>query len=524
MNPSLFKAITDQITPDVAYFAPEIALSVTACLVLLLDLMLRQRDSRHLAWVALTGVVAAAALLATLSPFGEARALFRAHAGDGAMTPTGMIVFDGFGNLVKFMLLFGTAAAIVLTYAHRPMRGVRTGEFYSVLLIAVVGMFTMATASDMLMVFLGIEMVSIPSFILVCYSKGNRPSAEAALKYAIYGSVASGMMVYGLSLLYGLTGTTQLTGIARVALEVEHGLSLVFGFTLFLVLAGFAYKMSVVPFHFWTPDVYEGAPTPVTAFLATASKTAGFAVFVRFVHALGGTPGLTDIDWRNLVAVLSAVTMTVGNLGALLQTDVKRMMAYSSIAHAGYLLMGCVALSGEGAYGFEAIGFYLLSYLFMNYGAFACVVAIESRTGRTDIHAYNGLYRTSPVLAFAMTVFLVALIGLPPTAGFIGKFFVFAVVIKSKLYWLALLAAINTGISVGYYLRLVKNMYLVEPAADAPASGDEGGLLRALIVANLAATLILGVFFGGALELVGKMKLTPRPPAKIADAPKGGTR
>ena len=498
MNPSLFKAITDQITPDVAYFAPEIALSVTACLVLLLDLMLRQRDSRQLAWVALTGVVAAAALLATLSPFGEARALFRAHAGDGAMTPTGMIVFDGFGNLVKFMLLFGTAAAIVLTYAHRPMRGVRTGEFYSVLLIAVVGMFTMATASDMLMVFLGIEMVSIPSFILVCYSKGNRPSAEAALKYAIYGSAASGMMGYGLSL--------------------------VFGFTLFLVLAGFAYKMSVVPFHFWTPDVYEGAPTPVTAFLATASKTAGFAVFVRFVHALGGTPGLVDIDWRNLVAVLSAVTMTVGNLGALLQTDVKRMMAYSSIAHAGYLLMGCVALSGEGAYGFEAIGFYLLSYLFMNYGAFACVVAIESRTGRTDIHAYNGLYRTSPLLAFAMTVFLVALIGLPPTAGFIGKFFVFAVVIKSKLYWLALLAAINTGISVGYYLRLVKNMYLVEPAADAPASGDEGGLLRALIVANLAATLILGVFFGGALELVGKMKLTPRPPAKMADAPKGGTR
>ncbi len=437
MNEATFRIVTDQIIQDAQFFLPEVALTATICLVILLDLVLKQRDSRQLAWVALAGVFASGAILIGLETSFGPRALFRAHLGGGAVSAHGMIAFDSFGNYFKLLILGGTAVSIALTYLHRPMQNMRTGEFYGILLTSVLGMFLMATASDMIMFVLAVEMVSIPSYILVCYSKQSRSGAEASLKYVIYGSVCSGMMLYGFSLLYGLTGTTQLSAITHlVATSDSATFKFLFALIAFLVMAGFFYKMSAVPMHFWTPDVYEGAPTPVTAFLSVASKAAGFAIFIRFLYGFSAVPELVqaNFDWPNLVGVAAIFTMTFGNLFAMVQKNMKRLLAYSSIAHAGYLMMGCAALSVDGYSGMSAVGFYFAAYLFMNLGAFAVVIVVANLTGREDVDGFCGLGKRMPFLAIAMTLFLFSLIGMPPTGGFFGKFQLFMVAIDQKLY------------------------------------------------------------------------------------------
>ncbi|MYB66671.1 NADH-quinone oxidoreductase subunit N, partial [Candidatus Poribacteria bacterium] len=316
------------------------------------------------------------------------------------------------------------------------------------------------------MIFISLETVSLTSYILAGFLTHSPRSSEAAFKYITYGAVASGTMLFGLSLIFGMTGTGDLAEISTRLPEVlasgqVTALGLLIAIT--FILAGVGYKIASVPFHMWSPDVYEGAPIPITAFLSVASKAAGFALFLRFFYSGFSAQGLLDsVDWGILLAIVSALTMTVGNLAALPQRNVKRLLAYSSIAHGGYLLMGGVLLTSDGL---SAILFYLIVYLFMNLGAFYVVILVANDSGSEMIEGYRGLSSRSPLVAGAMVIFLVSLTGIPPFAGFFGKFFLFKAVIDEGFYWLAFIGLINSVISLYYYARIIKAMYF-ESAED----------------------------------------------------------
>jgi NADH-quinone oxidoreductase subunit N len=356
----------------------------------------------------------------------------------------------------------------------------------------VLGMMLLATSTNMLMIYLALEMVSLPSYLLTGVLRRDSKSSEAGLKYMLFGAAASGCMVYGMSLFYGMTGSLDLVqvrdglaagGMPQLALLVATA----------FVLAGFGFKVAMVPFHMWTPDVYEGASTPVTAFLSVAPKAAGLAVLLRFCMAglateAGPFPGL---DWPFLLAIISAATMTLGNLAALRQDNVKRMLAYSSIAHAGYLLMGAVLLTPSGL---KAIAFYLVVYGLMNLGAFLVVIALSVDGRRETVADFRGLGWRVPLLAVPMTMFLFSLTGIPPFAGFAGKVYLFKAVIERDLWWLALLGVLNSVVSLYYYARLVKAMYLDEPG-DAWEPVRVPRLYAVLLVALAIPTLVFGFQF-----------------------------
>ena len=440
---------------SLSYFLPELILTGMILVILVLSLVLPGLKR--------------SALLIYLSVAGLGVVLFSivgAFPAPGKMLFSGMLAFDSFA--LYFKLLFTILTAIVLLSAavSSEIAGRRIAEFSALVLSVLLGMMVLASAMDLLMIYVALELVSIPSYILSGYKKNDTRSNEAALKYVIYGAFATGLMLYGMSLLYGLTGTTNMLVIRKVlATSLPSDITLYVA--LILILAGFGYKIASVPFHFWCPDVYQGAPTPVTAFLSVGPKAAGFAILIRFMFVAMtesswsplGQP-LWNVDWPMILAVISAITMTFGNLSALMQKNLKRLLAYSSIAHAGYLLMGAVILSIEGV---QAILFYLLVYMIMNLGAFLVVIIVINRLGDEDIETYKGLGWRAPVLASLMTVFLFSLTGLPPTAGFIGKFYLFAAVIKQQYYWLALVGALNSVIALYYYVRVIKTMFLDKP-------------------------------------------------------------
>jgi NADH-quinone oxidoreductase subunit N len=332
---------------------------------------------------------------------------------------------------------------------------------------------------------ISLEMVSVTSYILAGFLKGNRRSSEAALKYVIYGAASSGVMVYGMSILYGLTGSTNIFRVAD-GLAIADPYPLATFAAIGFVLAGIGYKISAVPFHFWTPDVYEGAPTPVTAYLSVAPKAAGFAMMVRFFYSglsqatgTGGWLPVAGLDWPSLLAALAVATMTFGNLAAIPQTNLKRLLAYSTIAHAGYMLMGFVVLSNQGVL---AVLFYLGVYLVMNLGAFFVVITVAKQARGEDIAHYRGLAWRSPFLAVAMAIFLFSLIGLPPSAGFIGKLYLFAAVIRERFYWLAVVGVLNSVVSLYYYARILRTMFLDVP---------EGAVGRLTVPASAGALVAL---------------------------------
>jgi NADH-quinone oxidoreductase subunit N len=341
--------------------------------------------------------------------------------------------------------------------------------------------------------------VSIVSFILAGYLRAQVRSNEAALKYVIYGAFSSGLMLYGLSLLYGLTGTTKLFELSGVISSLGPGSNLTLTVATILIMAGFGYKVAIVPFHFWTPDVYEGAPTPVTAYLSVAPKAAGFALLIRFLNSLFGTDQplnspvwqvMEGVPWQDILMVLAAVTMTVGNLVAIQQQNVKRLLAYSSIAHAGYILMGVPVLSQEGVY---AIIFYIIVYLFMQLGAFFLAIVVSNRYGTETIEEYSGIGWKSPYLGFFMAVFMFSLTGIPPTAGFIGKMYLFAALINggSQFYWLAIIGVLNSVISLYYYMRIVKVMYFQgERVKDLYVPG---GMSLAIVLAMGIPSIFFGI-------------------------------
>jgi NADH-quinone oxidoreductase subunit N len=467
------------------YFLPELAVTATILLLVVLHVALKSRTSAAPAILALVGV-GASILLAGVSAPGDGKAIFE-----------GMAAYDGFAVFFKVLTAFATLVVILMSMDSEELAGRSKAEYFIFLLSTLLGMFLLSSATDIVMLYLSLELVSIPSYMLAGYLKGKERSTEAAMKYVVFGATASGVMIYGFSLLFGMTGSTQIVEIGRALASGKAVLPVILAAV--MVAVGFGYKIAAVPFHMWSPDVYEGAPTPATAFFSVAPKAAGFAVLVRFYYTVFAGPDAaagmwritSTMDWPLLFAGLSAVTMTVGNLVAVKQSNVKRLLAYSSIAHAGYMLMGFVLLSSAGI---EAILFYLVVYLFMNLGAFYVVVLVSNATrGGEDISDFTGLGSRAPFAAVALAIFLFSLTGIPPFSGFIGKVYLFAEVIHRGVYWLAVVAALNSVVSLYYYARIVRAMFLQEPkdASVIPVPAVTG----AMLVLLAAPTLILGVYW-----------------------------
>jgi len=485
------------------WFRPELALTAGTIVLFLLDLLWKRSAARvaYLTAAALAVVAVAAGLLWQQPP--DAQALFN-----------GMVANDAFACFFKWLFLGAGALTILIAAQGRDFPPARIGQFYALLTAIVLGMFLMASATDLLMMYMAIELVSMVSYVLSGFRKGDRKATEASLKYVIYGGVASGVMLFGMSYLYGLTGSTgffelghrlmglQASGLPLAATRVALVVGIVF------VAAGVGYKVAAVPFHMWCPDVYEGAPTPFTAFLSVGPKAAGFALALRFFLSVFAGPSspvtglaqaLGGIPWPAVIGVVSAVTMTLGNLTALAQTNLKRLLAYSSIAHAGYTLMGLCAVSDRGM---QAVMIYMLVYLVMNLGAFLTVIWVAETTGSESILDYKGLKRRAPLAAVSLAIFLFSLTGLPPFAGFAGKWYLFYALFERIPGpgggWYAILllvGALNTAVSLFYYVRIIRAMFIDPPyvADPAPLAPKPGYALMA--GAFSAAILIFGVWW-----------------------------
>jgi NADH-quinone oxidoreductase subunit N len=467
---------------DLHAIAPELVLASTAFLVLIADLFL-PREAKWLAMpLSAAGIVGT--LAAIVSLIGDDRGTFLI--GDA---PT--FVVDDFALLFKTLFCVIGLAVLALSFHYFKSGKYYQGEYYFLMLCSLLGGVVMASSRDLISIFIAIELISIPAFVLAGFRKGDSRSNEAALKFFLFGVLSSALMLYGMSLVYGVTGTTTLAGI-RDAIGASADEPLIV-MSVFFVVVGFAFKISAVPFHFWAPDTYEGAPSPVAAFLSTASKIGGFVGLL--VLMFGAFPAVAD-TWRPIFAVLAVLTMTVGNFVALKQTQIIRLLAYSGIAQSGYILV-CFALidpaTTEAAQtvnkdALTAAIVYLAIYAVMDLGAFSAAVAFARRGGSYFIDDYKGLWGRSPVLATLLAAFLISLAGVPPMAGMWAKAFVFIATINAKVYWLAIVMGVNTVVAVWYYLAVVKRMFFDEPAPESEAPVEVPSLLR---VAMAVAAVIL---------------------------------
>ncbi len=445
---------------------PEVGLTTLAIVVLFADIYGSPAARRQVASLSALGM----ALLA-LAPmiWQPDPALFE----NGLMLWGGMVNYDPLSQIFKVMLLLAGAVTCLMAAGDKGVGD--KGEFYLIVIVATLGGLMMSSASDLILVFVALETLSIPLYMLASFRRGDQRSAESGMKYFLYGAFASAIMLFGFSLLYGFTGTTNLVGIAD-ALGAGLGDNLIAVMTaLVMVVVGFGFKISAVPFHFWTPDVYEGAPTPVTAFVSVSSKAASFVLLLRFLTAVFPADlliaGVVIQDfWVNLLVVVSVVSMTLGNVVALRQSNIKRLLAYSSIAQAGYTLIGVAALQGmNDSLAVASVSFYMFMYIFTNLLVFGGVILFISATDSEEISDLAGLNRRSPWLALFITVGLLSLGGIPPTAGFFGKFFLFQAAVNANLVGLALIAVTNAIIALYYYLVVIKVMYVdVGPDDDKP--------------------------------------------------------
>jgi NADH-quinone oxidoreductase subunit N len=458
--------------------APEILLASAGLLLLLVGTIGRGLSNRQAALVAEVSIALTAIDLFAVWRNVPGRLLIL---GDS-------FVLDGFAFFWKSIVLIATALVILLSIRFLEEGGYRASEYYALLLLASSGMLLMASGYTLLTIWIALETMALSSYILAGYFKRHLRSNEAALKYFVLGALSSGILLYGISLLYGAAGTVQLDGLSRgLADAVAAGNPLVpLGWI--LLAAGLFFKVSAVPFHIWTPDVYVGAPTPVTAYLAVASKAASFAILIRIFYEGLGT--LHD-DWKWILAGVAAATMIWGNLAALTQDNVKRMLAYSSIAHAGYVLIGVLAASEMGLW---SVIYYLLAYTFITLGAFAVVILLERKEYAGETCAdYAGLAQRSPFLAAMMVIFLVALTGIPPTGGFFGKVYLFAAAVQSGWTWLAVVGVVTSAISLYYYFRIVVYMYQRD-TTEAAAVPLKAPALVGAIAFCAVATLLLGLY------------------------------
>lgn len=426
---------------DFYYLLPELIVTAGALLLLLVNVVVPQRE--NLLFGVALGTLAASALLVL------------SFAGVDLVISRGLLAIDGFALLFKLIFLLSAALTLLMSAPYLRVEGVRAGEYYFLILCATLGMMFMASGIDLITLFIGLETMAVAFYILAGYLKPSHRSNEAAVKYFLLGAFSLGILLYGMSIVYGVSGSTRLSEIAAALAAQDRSLVLSLG--MILLAAGMGFKIAAVPFHMWAPDVYEGAPTPVTAFLSVGSKAASFAMLLRIL--LEGLPALTP-DWQVMFAFLAVVTMTVGNIAAITQSNLKRMLAYSSIAHAGYILIGVVAATERGV---AAALVYLWVYLFMQLGAFAVIAMLRRRDVMGDeLKDMSGLYFRSPWAAVAMLVFMLSLGGIPPTAGFMGKVWVFGAAVDQGFIWLAVVGVVNSAISLFYYVRVVVFMWIKE--------------------------------------------------------------
>ncbi len=418
----------ENLTSSLQLIKPEIALSILLVVIVLFDLIFDKRKNL-LPVISIIGLLVTAYFV--VEQFGVNNFAFRYDA-----TSVGLLAVDSFAVFFKMIVLLTSIFVILFSVTSSEIinTGDRHGEYYTLIMAMILGMFLISSASDLILIYLSIELLSLSSYILAGFLKTVDRSSEASLKYVIYGGVASGIMLFGISILYGLTGTTNLYEMNAILRTAQFG-GFTFIFAGVMVLGGIGFKVSIAPFHFWTPDVYEGAPIAITAYLSVASKAAGFALLVRFIKVTfyqstapdGSWILLGIIDWQRLLIVLSILTMTLGNFAAIWQDNIKRMLAYSSIAHAGYLLLAVAIFSNDGLI---AVLIYFAIYLFMNLGAFFVVMLIANKIGSEELDDYKGMGSSTGFLGVALSIFLLSLAGLPPTAGFIGKLYIFLSVNK----------------------------------------------------------------------------------------------
>jgi NADH-quinone oxidoreductase subunit N len=474
-----------------ASILPEILVLVTAILILVVEPFWKQEKRRNVGWLTAGGLLAA--MIVSLL-FGQP--------GEPTTTFGGMVRFDWLGFFFKMLFMFAGAATALFLMDNEKVG--HRGEAYVLLLASLIGMNLMAVSADLVMLYLAIETTSIPLYVLSGFMLADGKSTEAGFKYLLFGGVASAFMLYGFSLVFGFAGTTDIYQLAGMLKAGNLPVFTAFG-VLALILVGLGFKVSIVPFHFWAPDVYEGAPTPVAGYLSTASKAAGFAVLVRLFFV--AFPDFAS-SWTIALAILSAVTMTVGNLLTLQQTNIKRLLAYSSIAHAGYTLIGVVALSQLGA---TSVVFYMAAYILTNLLAFGVVMAFSRVTGLEDIKDYAGLSRRSPLLGLMMLAAFLSLAGMPPFGGFVAKVFVFAAGVQANYTWLVIVGIINSIIGVYYYLNVLKYVYLYRmPGEDeekhpVPLTRSYAIALVVLVVGVILIGTVFAPWFGwsdaGALNL-----------------------
>jgi NADH-quinone oxidoreductase subunit N len=492
---------------DLQLLAPEMILTVCACVVLVMEVILPYRKSKWTAYFALAGIALAllslGALFFSMGGFESLRA-------SGSLTPRdgfyGMIRIDGFSFVFKLIFLLAAALSIAISTRFLDIEGEQHGEYYALVLFATVGMMLLGCGYDLITLYISLELMALTFYVLVAFTKRQKRSNEAAMKYFLLGAFSSGILLYGMSLVYGVAGSTNIGDIASAvttALTSTDPTGAVMGLPLRPLLllgmiamaAGLFFKIAAVPFHMWAPDAYEGAPTSVTAFLSTGSKAASFAIFARiFMEALQSMRA----DWAPLLGLVAAVTILVGNWAAVTQENSKRLLAYSSISNAGYLLLGLIAMNEYGRLG---LVIYLLVYALMNLGAFGVIISLRRRGIIGDhVDDLTGLGQKAPGMAIMMTVFMLSLGGLPVTGGFIGKYFLFGGLLqrgaaegKSWYYWLAIWAIINTVVSFYYYVRFIRAMYLSDRVADDRPLSLSPALMTALVI-SLVGILFIGIY------------------------------
>lgn len=500
---AFFLAQTIPQGPDYIRILPELVLSIFGIAVMLLDPMVDEEKSQQtLGLIAFLGTLAALAATWYMSRpenFGTAF--------------SGMIKVDSFSIFFHVLVIAIAAVVILSSFEYMAVQEIRAGEYYALILFGVVGMGLMSSAVELVLIFVALEISSISTYVLCGFRRASATSSESSLKYFLLGSFATAFFLYGVALMFGATGSTNIDNISR-ALQSGPLPELAYVATA-LMFVGLGFKVAAAPFHIWTPDVYEGAPAPVVGFMSTAPKAAAFAVLLRIVFSINA-PGRFYIIW-----LAAALSMTLGNISALVQTNVKRLLAYSSIAHAGYLLVAFAMTEQNFTLGISAAMFYAAAYAAMNVGAFAVVSHFANAGERyVTLEDYQGLGRTSPLLAATLTMFLLSLIGIPITGGFFAKFYVFSAALKSSLIWLTLVGVVNSAIGAYYYLRIIVVMYMREPRREVPVTPVPIGLAAALALC-VAATLYLGLLPNRVLQFAqhSALDLLPTAVAKNAQAP-----
>jgi NADH-quinone oxidoreductase subunit N len=473
------------------YIKPELIITVLLFLVILFDLF--YSDNVIIPYLSLIGILVSLAYVIT-----------DFHVKEPAFTLSSskapLLGIDPIGAFFKIIVLLSSVFVLISTILSSEVEKlkVRRGEFYTLILGMILGMMFLVSAVDLIMIYVAVELMSLSSYVLAGFIRLRDRSGEAGLKYVIYGSVSSGIMLFGISLLYGITGSTNLIEINNY-LAIQDVNYLTLALTIIMIFVGIGFKISAVPFHFWTPDVYEGAPITITSFLSVASKAAGFMFLIRFIFTgfvngtikIGYWNVLPVFDWQMFLIIIGVSTMTVGNFSALWQDNLKRMLAYSSIAHAGYMLVGIAVLSNQGLL---AVMIYLFVYLFMNLGAFLVVMLFADKLKSENIDDFKGLGFTSPFLAFALSIFLISLTGLPPTAGFITKLYLFFALVDANLLYVAVVALLNTVVSLYFYVRVLKHMYLSKPTENTPKVQTSFSV-NLLLVILMFPIILFGVYF-----------------------------